>query len=565
MGDGYTYLGTILIGRSYENRRKCVTADIISAGTLTLTPWQDTYTSINVNFDYRKNGGSWSTTNNSAVGISVAVGDKVEVRLSSSSTWARNTAGVTLLSGSSNCRFKLSGNIMSLLAGEGFASLSMPIRCYRLFRNSVGLVSAEDLLMPSVVNSNDYEEMFKGCTSLTKAPELPATTLASYCYSSMFEGCTALTSAPKLPATTLASNCYEQMFYGCTSLNFIDAAFLTTPNASYTNNWVYNVSPTGLFIKNDTATWVVVGPNGVPTGWVVSGGTTAEEQAGTDFGGLTVAPGDLRYYSNTFQIMSNWSAYCSYNSTKGKVNGSTFFKQTELQTAGAISYGGYPDWRASDGEDLVWYATGRWCSRSEAGGSYPTDTYRQGATLYTSNGTIENAYSSWVFISGVTAMDGQTQFGRDWQMGLVIYPDNAIIIDGLGTIAGTHTTTKTALADCLVMSGPATIQPTGLAHLMDLGCQFLPVNGSNYTDTGGQYWVGNGLMWSTEIWEGPSDPYGTGIEASSYGDWCSRLNLNVSTYGVGYGYYGNSYGTCRAVRGSIKGGEGPEHGQEEES
>ncbi len=63
-----------------------------------------------------------------------------------------------------------------------------------------------------------YGDMFYGCTSLTKAPALPATTLADYCYVSMFEGCTALTQAPALPADTLANDCYESMFWGCTGL-----------------------------------------------------------------------------------------------------------------------------------------------------------------------------------------------------------------------------------------------------------------------------------------------------------------------------------------------------------
>lgn len=63
-----------------------------------------------------------------------------------------------------------------------------------------------------------FQEMFYGCTSLIKAPALPATTLESYCYASMFSGCTSLVNAPALPATTLASACYEDMFAGCTSL-----------------------------------------------------------------------------------------------------------------------------------------------------------------------------------------------------------------------------------------------------------------------------------------------------------------------------------------------------------
>jgi hypothetical protein len=60
--------------------------------------------------------------------------------------------------------------------------------------------------------------MFQGCTRLTTAPVLPATTLASGCYDNMFNGCTSLTTAPALPATTLASGCYNNMFYGCTNV-----------------------------------------------------------------------------------------------------------------------------------------------------------------------------------------------------------------------------------------------------------------------------------------------------------------------------------------------------------
>ena len=68
------------------------------------------------------------------------------------------------------------------------------------------------------LSSNYYYNMFQGCSSLTKAPALPATTLAYGCYSSMFEDCTSLTQAPVLPAETIIEACYECMFYGCTSL-----------------------------------------------------------------------------------------------------------------------------------------------------------------------------------------------------------------------------------------------------------------------------------------------------------------------------------------------------------
>jgi hypothetical protein len=42
--------------------------------------------------------------------------------------------------------------------------------------------------------------------------------LSMCCYVNMFSGCTSLTTAPELPATTLAYACYQQMFVGCTSL-----------------------------------------------------------------------------------------------------------------------------------------------------------------------------------------------------------------------------------------------------------------------------------------------------------------------------------------------------------
>ena len=90
--------------------------------------------------------------------------------------------------------------------------------CYiSMFRDCTGLTSAPELPATTLVASC-YSSMFYGCTGLTSAPELPATTLATFCYTSMFRGCTGLTSAPELPATTLATSCYYHMFRGCTGL-----------------------------------------------------------------------------------------------------------------------------------------------------------------------------------------------------------------------------------------------------------------------------------------------------------------------------------------------------------
>ena len=80
-----------------------------------------------------------------------------------------------------------------------------------------------------------YKNMFKDCTALIKAPNLPATTLYYNCYESMFDNCTSLTQAPELPATTLAQSCYGSMFINCTSLTQAPAlpATTTLPQSCY--------------------------------------------------------------------------------------------------------------------------------------------------------------------------------------------------------------------------------------------------------------------------------------------------------------------------------------------
>ena len=141
--------------------------------------------------------------------------------------------------------------------------------CYRgMFSGCTSLTNAPRLPATTLENYC-YCDMFKNCTGLTNAPELPATTLANYCYSYMFSGCTGLTTAPELPATTLTDSCYSYMFRGCTSLNYIKAMFLTTPSSSYTENWTNNVSSTGTFVKNASASWDVTGVNGIPKNWTV--------------------------------------------------------------------------------------------------------------------------------------------------------------------------------------------------------------------------------------------------------------------------------------------------------
>jgi hypothetical protein len=111
--------------------------------------------------------------------------------------------------------------------------------------------------------------MFNGCTSLTEAPELKATTLALNCYQGMFYDCKALTEAPELKATTLTSSCYSRMFEGCSNLSKITMLATNISASSCLSTWVYGVASSGTFIKNAVMTSLPNGNHGIPNGWTV--------------------------------------------------------------------------------------------------------------------------------------------------------------------------------------------------------------------------------------------------------------------------------------------------------
>ena len=117
-----------------------------------------------------------------------------------------------------NVKVACTGDIRTLLDWRNYSTVDTKNAkfCY-LFKDCSVLTSAPDL-PATTLGYYCYFKMFEGCTSLTSAPELKATTLANKCYFSMFSGCTSLTSAPELKATELAPSCYGSMFSGCTSL-----------------------------------------------------------------------------------------------------------------------------------------------------------------------------------------------------------------------------------------------------------------------------------------------------------------------------------------------------------
>ena len=116
----------------------------------------------------------------------------------------------------------------ALTQAPALPATTMADYCYQyMFYNCTSLTQAPALPATTMADYC-YQYMFYNCTSLTQAPALPATTLANYCYDHMFSGCTALTQAPALPATTLANYCYDHMFSDCTALTQAPALPATT-------------------------------------------------------------------------------------------------------------------------------------------------------------------------------------------------------------------------------------------------------------------------------------------------------------------------------------------------
>ena len=116
------------------------------------------------------------------------------------------------------CFYSLFNGCTSLTTAPALPATKLASSCYYFMFDGCTSLTAAPELSATILAGYCYYAMFRNCSNLTTAPELSATKLADGCYSDMFNGCTSLTTAPELPATKLASRCYQGMFYGCTSL-----------------------------------------------------------------------------------------------------------------------------------------------------------------------------------------------------------------------------------------------------------------------------------------------------------------------------------------------------------
>ena len=260
------FIGSTQVSKAYLGDVK-VWPITTETNYVTFTAQQDnssiglTKLSTNQTLEYSTDTVTWNIFDTSA-NIPLNTGNKVYVRGKLS---ADNT-------GSNYTQFKMtgkiaaSGNTNSIWDYENPDAQLKQYCGYRLFSGCTSLTTAPELHATTLADYC-YRYMFYNCTGLTKAPELPATTLAKGSYWYMFYNCTSLTAAPELHATILAGYCYEYMFQNCTSLNYIKCLAVNGIDTNYsTYNWVSGVPSNGTFVKTSSASWPT-GNNGIPSGW----------------------------------------------------------------------------------------------------------------------------------------------------------------------------------------------------------------------------------------------------------------------------------------------------------
>ena len=160
--------------------------------------------------EYSTDHNTWTVWDGSTISSS---GKKLYLRGSGNTTFYTSNGARFVLSAKAGC----SGNLNTLLEHSNPPTTLSTNNSYMSMFNGCTNLTTAPALPATTLAVGCYGMMFWGCTSLTTAPALPATTLAINCYYYMFRGCTSLTTAPDLPATTLADSCYSSMFYGCSS------------------------------------------------------------------------------------------------------------------------------------------------------------------------------------------------------------------------------------------------------------------------------------------------------------------------------------------------------------
>jgi len=246
----------------------CFTANTAGSTIKLQKSWSPT----SITLETSKDGLSWNTyTFWNTITLS-NVWDKVYRRNTSETpTWFSTSAQnyyqfvmTWSIAWSWDTNFLLSKNSATAVAAYWFNKLFM--RCS-------SLTSAPELPATTLNWYNNYYSMFDSCTALKTAPsELPANSLTSECYSGMFSGCTALKTAPKISATTLASYCCSYMFSDCSSLENLPKLGALSLQTSCYNAMFIRCSKIKL---SSSKTWIYQTAYRIPTSWTGTSATNA--------------------------------------------------------------------------------------------------------------------------------------------------------------------------------------------------------------------------------------------------------------------------------------------------
>lgn len=300
-------------------------------------------------FYYTTDDLKWiKSTDNSTV--SLRRGDKVRLRCIFNGGSEVGFDQKPYLTFSSNdSSLNVSGDIQSLSAGDDFKNQqNLATYCNGLFRGFSwtfnGLV-----LSSKNISSNCYQSMFENCSQLTTAPDLPATVLKDYCYSWMFyscnnlqkianfswiqtaykscecmySNCQGLTQIPNKVFSDnikLTDSCYYGMFQGCIGIKTVTISKLDLSYANdcftflfqdctslseivyyprqlgentegldeyYTNNWVSNVSPNGIWYNATNQGFTAMSDSLIPNGWLTQEGLPIDPQTAGNYFTIT--------------------------------------------------------------------------------------------------------------------------------------------------------------------------------------------------------------------------------------------------------------------------------------
>lgn len=241
--DGITD-ATLLANRYYEVSRShvdldCFTIQAREANTTVTFNYTGTGTQYQLS-----TGGGW-TDYDAVAGILLAKEKDYVLFRSKRTTF--NTNGTPVFS--ADKPVFIYGDIMSLMCDASYnKKTTLGSKAFQYaFKNStwIDIPAGRPLILSAeTLASNCYDQMFQGCTSLTRPPELQTTLTANipnYAYAAMFQGCTALVSAPDLPSgRTVGDYGYKAMFSGCTSLTTVPATIEGTIGIQSCREMFYN-------------------------------------------------------------------------------------------------------------------------------------------------------------------------------------------------------------------------------------------------------------------------------------------------------------------------------------